>query len=107
MRTECYSVRLQSLVKISPKCYKATAFDGSEALIPASQVYGQDHDVQKSDAYWISKWILGQKSLQYSSKKVAFFDSNTGKRLPNVKIEVHTPDPIEAKPIQVDESLTR
>lgn len=106
-RTKCYSVRLQSLASISDKCYKATAFDGSEALIPKSQVYGQDHDVQKSDAYWITSWILEQKELQYSSKKVGHFNSYTGKRLPEVNIEVCTPAPIEAKPVQVDESLAR
>lgn len=92
---------------ISAKCYKATAFDGSEALIPKSQVYGQDYDVQKSDAYWITAWILEQKDLQYSNKKVAFFDSYTGKRLPNVTIEVRTPALIEPQPVKVDESLTR
>lgn len=51
---KCYSVRLESLTRISDKCYKAKAFDGSEALIPESQVFGQDFEVVKSDAYWIS-----------------------------------------------------
>ncbi len=73
MKTKVISVRLQSLVSISDKAYKATAFDGSEAIIPKSQVFGQDWDVQKSDAYWISSWILEQKDLQYSDKKVAWF----------------------------------
>ena len=53
MKTKCYSVRLESLVSISARAYKATAFDGSTAIIPKSQVFGQDYDVQKSDAYWI------------------------------------------------------
>ena len=69
MRTKCYSVRLQSLISISDKAYVATAFDGSEAVIPKSQVFGMDHEVNKSDAYWISCWILEQKKLQYSAKK--------------------------------------
>lgn len=106
-RTECYSVRLQSLSLISPKCYKATAFNGSEALIPASQVFGQDYSVQKSDAYWITKWILEQKDLQYSNKKSAFFDSETRRMLPNVTVSVHVPVPIEAIEPKADESLTR
>ena len=42
MRTKCYSVRLESLIKITPKAYKAVAFDGSEAVIPASQVMGEE-----------------------------------------------------------------
>ncbi|MDR1883737.1 MAG: hypothetical protein LBR26_13275 [Prevotella sp.] len=72
-KTKCYSVRLESLFSISEKAYKATAFDGSTAVIPKSQVFGQDFDVQKSDAYWISAWILEQKELQYSNKKVRWF----------------------------------
>jgi hypothetical protein len=69
MKTLCYSVRLASLTEISERCYKAKAFDGSEALIPKSQVFGEDNDVQKCDAYWISAWILERKDLQFSEKK--------------------------------------
>jgi hypothetical protein len=65
MKVICYSVRLQSLTDISEKAVRATAFDGSEAIIPKSQVYGQDYEVTKSEAYWIAEWILKQKSLQY------------------------------------------
>lgn len=73
MKTKCYSVRLESLVSISDRAYKATAFDGSEDIIPKSQVFGQDWEVTKSEAYWISAWILEKKSIQYSSKKVKWF----------------------------------
>ena len=91
MKSLCYSVRLSSLTAISDKCYKATAFDGSEALIPKSQVFGQDYSVQKSEAYWISEWILKQKSLQYSTKKQAFFDTVTRKEVPHYVVTKHTP----------------
>lgn len=96
MKSLCYSVRLSSLTAISDKCYLATAFDGSEALIPKSQVFGQDYNVQKSEAYWISEWILKQKSLQYSSKKQAFFDTVTRKEVPHYVVVKHTPQPKEA-----------
>lgn len=96
MRTLCYSVRLESLVRISDKAFKATAFDGSSDIIPASQVFGMDYEVQKSDAYWISAWILEKKSIQYSSKKQAWFDEN-GNRLPDYTIERHHPEKVEAK----------
>lgn len=76
MKTLCYSVRLESLVRISDKAFKATAFDGSSDIIPASQVFGRDYEVMKSDAYWISAWILEKKSIQYSGKKQAWFDEN-------------------------------
>ena len=89
MKVLCCSVRLSSLTSISEKAYLATAFDGSEAVIPKSQVFGQDYDVQKSEAYWISKWILEQKELQYSDKKEAWFDKETGKMLPTYTVEKH------------------
>ena len=41
MKVLCYSVRLSSLTSISEKAYKAVAFDGSEAIIPKSQVLKQ------------------------------------------------------------------
>ena len=91
MKTKCYSVRLQSLVSISDKAYKATAFDGSTAIIPKSQVFGQDYDVQKSDAYWIGAWILDKKDLQYSTKKEAWFDEN-GTMQPTYHVEHHKPE---------------
>ena len=91
MKTLCYSVRLESLVRISDRAFKATAFDGSSDIIPASQVFGIDYDVAKSDAYWISAWILEKKSLQYSKKKQAWFDEN-GNQLPTYTVEKHIPE---------------
>lgn len=95
MRVRCYSVRLVSMELISPLAYKATAYDGSSAIIPASQVYGRDDETNKSDAYWISAWILERKSLQYSHKKSAYFDKDTRRMLPNVVIEKHHPDHVQ------------
>lgn len=96
MKTLCYSVRLESLERISEKAYKAISFDGSSAIIPVSQVFGIDYDVQKSDAYWISAWILERKSIQYSRKKKAWFDEN-GNQLPTYTIYHHNPDHVDAK----------
>lgn len=90
MKTLCYSVRLQMLVDISDKACKAIAFDGSEAILPKSQIFGSDYEVVKSEAYWISAWILKQKNLQYSTKKSAYFDEN-GRKLPSVTVEHHVP----------------
>ena len=94
MKTLCYSVRLESLVRISDRAFKATAFDGSSDIIPASQVFGIDYDVAKSDAYWISAWILEKKSLQYSKQKQAWFDEN-GNQLPTYTVEKHTPERVD------------
>ncbi len=94
-KTLCYSVRLESLVRISDKAFKATAFDGSCDIIPASQIFGPDFEVQKSDAWWIAAWILEKKNLQYSHKKQAWFDEK-GRRLPDVTIEQHVPGKVDA-----------
>ena len=101
MKVKCLSVRLESLVRISDKAYSARAYDGSEAIIPASQVFGLDSEVEKSDAYWISEWILKQKSIQYSHKKEAWFDKDTGKLLPTFRIEKHKPT--RMKPVESNE----
>lgn len=99
MKTKCYSVRLESLISISDKAFKAIAFDGSEAIIPKSQVFGQDYEVQKSEAYWIAAWILEKKDLQYSGKKAAWFDEN-GKMIPTYHIEHHKPERIEPTEVE-------
>jgi hypothetical protein len=106
-KIKCYSVRLDSLTSISEKAYKATAFDGSTAIIPKSMVMGKDYDVQKSDAYWISCWILEQKELQYSTKKEAWFDRDSGKMLPTYTVEKHVPAKVEAVEVQPNDYLKR
>ena len=106
MKTKCYSVRLDSLVSISDRAYKARAFDGSEDIIPKSQVFGRDYDVQKSEAYWISAWILEKKELQYSDKKVAWFDEN-GTMQPTYHVEHHKPERIEATEVKPLKELTK
>jgi len=106
MITKCYSVRLQSLVSISDRAYKAKAFDGSEAIIPKNQVFGTDYDVTKSDAYWISAWILEQKDIQYSTKKTASFN-DLGEMIATYRVEKHIPERITNINTLPDESLIR
>lgn len=104
MKTLCYSVRLESLVRISDKAFRATAFEGTSDIIPASQVFGRDYEVQKSDAWWVSAWILGKKSIQYSGKKQAWFDEN-GHQMPTYTIERHTPEKLTPKESNIIEEL--
>lgn len=104
MGTLCYSVRLESLVRISDKAFRATAFDGTSDIIPASQVFGRDYEVQKSDAWWVSAWILGKKSIQYSTKKQAWFDEN-GHQMPTYTIERHTPEKLTPKESNIIDEL--
>lgn len=109
MKTKCYSVRLASLVPISGKAYKASAFDGSEAIIPKSQVFGQDYDVIRSEAYWISVWILEQKNLQYSTKKVAWYNQETHRIEPHITIiiEKHVPKQINIDSVEICSELMK
>jgi hypothetical protein len=107
MRVKCYSVKLQSLVRITDKAYKAQSFDGSEDIIPASQVFKKDFDVMKSEAYWIAAWILEKKAIQYSHKKAAWFDKDTGQMLPDYKIERHVPKKVKLKEVKPDKNLIR
>jgi hypothetical protein len=73
-KIKCYSVRLESLTSISEKAYKATAFNGSTAIIPKSMVFDYDYEVQKSCAVWIAAFILEKSDLQHSNKKVRWFE---------------------------------
>lgn len=104
--TKCYSVRLESICQISPKCYKARAFDGSEALIPASQYYGQDYSVTKSEAHWITAWILDKKELQYSQKKWSMF-TNDGRELGQIEFKHHTPQKLDKSKIKHNQNLQK
>jgi len=106
MRTRCYSVRLESLVSISDKAYRATAFDGSEAILPKSQVLGRDYDLQKSESYWIAAWILEKKNLQYSTKKEAWFDEH-GRMMPTYHVEKHKPERVEPVESNIHANLTK
>lgn len=98
-KVKVISARLQSLVEISPKCYKATDWQGNTALIPKSQVYGRDYDVQKSDAWWISEWFAIKEDfkLMISLKKIGWYNLNTRNIEPNYEliIEHHVPEKIE------------
>lgn len=96
MRTKCYSVRVKSIQAISPRAYKVSSFDGGEDILPSSCFFGQDYEVQKSDAYWIASWILEKKNIQYSTRKVAWFDSETRKMLPEYVVTHHTPTAVKA-----------
>lgn len=98
MRVKCYSVRFRSFYQITPKAYKAESFNGRSCIIPASQVYDRDYEVFKSEAWWISAWILSRSCLQFSTKKEAWFDSETRDKLPRYIVEKHNPafvEPVE------------
>jgi hypothetical protein len=102
MRVKCYLVKLKDLVDISEKAYKAIAYDGSEAILPKSQIIRPD-----GDAWWISCWVMDQKQLQFSKKKVAWIDTRTMQVMPVVTIETHVPQRIEPTNADANDELVR
>lgn len=102
MKTKCYNVKLRSLKDISHKCYLAIGFDGSTAYIPKSQYFGES-----GSGHWIAAWLLEKKDLQYSTKKSAMFDRDTGRMLPQVTYKRHTPDKINPVVSKPSKSLLR
>ena len=107
MRTKCYSVRVKSIQAISPRAYKVSSFDGGEDILPSSCIFGQDYEVQRSDAYWIASWILEKKNIQYSTRKVAWFDSETRKMLPEYVVSHHIPELMEVKEDNIIDQLKK
>lgn len=97
---------MESFYSISPKCYKAIAFNGSEALIPASQYFGPDNSVIKSEAHWISAWILEKKQLQFSKKKWTIF-SKDGQNIGQIEFKHHVPKKLDKSQITHNDTLTR
>ena len=109
MKTKCYSVRLQCLTQISSKCWKAIDWQNNTYLIPDSQYFGRDYEVQKSEAHWVASWIIDKEDckLIVSTKKEAWFDKATGNLLPTYIVEKHIPEKVEAKENSVIERLKK
>lgn len=108
MKDLCYSVRLQSLTPSrSGKAFLAEDFNGNSDWIPSQFVYEQDWDVTKSEAWWISAWILDKKNITYKGKKEAWFHRKTRRRLPTYEFTKHTPKKVENKNVKPDKNLVR
>lgn len=104
----CIKIKLKSLIPISNKAYKAEDFNGNTDIIPKSQIFDFDYG-SKSNAYYISEWILQQKSLTYSKDKKYWFDKKKEKVKPYIItiVETITPETITFENSKADESLIR
>jgi hypothetical protein len=105
-QTKCLSVRVKSLEYLTAKCCKIISHNGTEALIPASCVFGRDASVKKSEAYWIAEWILKNKNIQHSSRKVGYFHEKYG-ILPEISIKKHVPQKIKATEVSIISELVK
>ena len=97
-KTKVYSVRLKSLTPISAKAYMAEDWQGNTAILPKSQYFGIDHEVQKSDAYWIAAWILEKEELNYSKNKVGFYNHTKGYIEPPIEVIKVVPEKVVFDP---------
>lgn len=102
-KTKCYSVRILSMDSISDKAVKIQDFNGNTDIFPKSAIFGEDFEVQNSNAVWIAAWILEKKSITYSAKKESWFDSAERN---GVTIEKHTPEPIAPVDTEASEELS-
>lgn len=105
MKTKCYSVRVESLAEISPKAFRLTAYDGSSCIIPKSAVLAEDFEVEKSQAYYIAAWCMDTRSVQFSKKKVRWFEN--GKMLADTIVTHHVPEKVDAVADNRIEDLSR
>lgn len=101
-KIKCYSVRLKNLTQITSKCWKAEDWEKNTYLIPDSQYFGRDYEVKKSDAYWISCFIIDKKDcfLQVSVKKIGWYNLKTKIIEPPFDIEITHYTPEKINPVE-------
>jgi hypothetical protein len=75
-KTKVIKVNLVEVRTISPKALAVKAYDGSGGVIPRSTYFGEAFSM-KGGAHWIAEWILKQKGIQHSTKKVGWYDPDT------------------------------
>lgn len=106
MKIKCHLVKPECVVSISNKAYKFCCYNGSEDIIPKSQVFGINY-FGKTPGYWVAAWLLEKKNLQYSVKKARWYNQDTGKLMPCFEITKHVPDKVKINNVELDEELIR
>lgn len=93
-------VKFQSIKAISEKAVVIKCWDGSEDVIPTSQIL---EGASAADGEcWIASWILPQKNLQYSDKNTRWIDEVSGAMRPDYIVEKHSAEkvnPVESNDI--------
>ena len=103
-QVKCYLVKFKDLISISEKAFKAVAYDGSECILPKSQVVrpgSNDND------WYVSCWIMDQKEIQHSKQKVFMVNSETMQIRPFVVIETHVPEQISVIKTEANADLVK
>ena len=65
-RRPYYRVKYARLVEISPKAVKVECYDGSEDILPISQIREDGYH----DAILVPTWLAEKKNIQYATKKI-------------------------------------
>lgn len=105
-KIKAYSVRVKSIKDVSDKAVLIESFDGRKDIFPNSQIFANDYDVEKSIAIWVAAWILEKKDIQFSRKKIAWFNE-LGEMLPRYQIKKHVPENKEAVATKPNKALIR
>lgn len=106
--TKCFSVAVKDCQRISANCFRVVTYDGSEALVPVSQVYGTDP--LKPGNMLLTSWILERKNLQYSSKTPIWVDEHSGNVVKRGQLHStvhHKPPVLQPVKIEADADLIR
>ena len=64
-----YRVKYQELKDISEKAVVVKCFDGSEDVLPKSQII-DEFSLGKTESVLVPCWLAEKKNIQYSEKKV-------------------------------------
>lgn len=105
---KCYLIKLAELRHITDKACLAVCFDGREAVIPKSQIFGCGPE-GKSESFWVAAWIVERKGLQYSPDRTGWYDPKTQitPKIQFKKIERRVPVRHEPIVITADKELLR
>jgi hypothetical protein len=95
-KTKCFSIKLKSIKEYSNQSFLITLWSGQQVFIPKSHVFGNDHEENKSEAHWISEWILNKKQVPIPDRRAGWYNHAIGRIEPcfSTTIEHHTPKKI-------------
>ena len=102
----CHYQTFREFVKISPLCYKAIDFDGTEYLVPVSQCFWLDRTPCMVTVL-VSDWLIKEKGMKPEGDRVFMvgkgnFDDS------REEIVVHVPKRLKPETgVTADESLKR
>lgn len=75
-KTKCFLVRTAEFRPISDKAAVVRTFDGATCTVPLSQYCIEPTE---ENGVWIAAWLLERSPLQYSTKRIGWYNEATGR----------------------------